>query len=376
MESEISNLKSQILVVVIDLAGGTGTFCRLLAGGLRKYFPDEFDLSLLLLRDKELTQGDHKLFDPLVVLGTEVHNNWRRIYETPLHALALRRALAGMRADIVFTVGTYANLLVPRVEKRPTILSVHAHASTQLGKSRFGRLIESLSKRGYRRNPVVVPARGVADDLRLHFDAGDVRIIPHGVDAEHVRQAAEETPEDLPKAPYFVAVGRLATQKDYPTLLEAYAEARRRGVNHDLLIVGEGDKHAEIENLRDDLSLGEHVRLIGHRANPFPYMKHARAFVLSSIWEGFGLVLIEAMALGIPCISTDCPAGPGDILDGGRCGILTPVRDVQALAGAMERLAFDDTEHARLSAAASARAGELSLEAMAGAYRELFRAAR
>jgi glycosyltransferase involved in cell wall biosynthesis len=370
--------RTRVLLVVIDLAGGTGTFCRLLASGLKTTFPDEFALSALLLRDRELLPTDRELFRQIQVVGTEVHDDWRRIYETPLHTWMLRRAVRRSDADLVFTVGTYANLLAPAGARgRPVVLSVHAHSTTQLQRSRFGGLIGAIMRRRYRSYPIAVPTRGVAEDLAQNFHATRATVIPHGIEQQRVQRLAEEPIADLPtQRPYCIAVGRLTLQKNYPLLLSAFAEARKRGVSDDLLILGDGDQRPALEQRVAHLGLAGFVHLIGHRTNPFPYIKRARFLVLSSIWEGFGLSLLEAMALGVPVIACDCPSGPADILSRGEHGLLVPINDLPALTDAIVQLATDELLRANLSRKALARANELSLRSMAGAYRDLFTSVR
>ena len=128
-----------------------------------------------------------------------------------------------------------------------------------------------------------------------------------------------------------MAVGRLAPQKDFRNLLEAFARVRsRRGVR--LVILGEGPERARLESLAADLGIAADVKMPGAVLNPFAYMARASLFVLSSAWEGFGNVLVEALACGCPIVSTDCPSGPREILDGGAFGPLVPVGDDEALA--------------------------------------------
>src|SRR5688572_25413030 len=98
----------KLLVVVIDLAGGTGTFCRLLASGLKEYHGDEFSVGLLLVREVGVTEADRALFEGIQVIGGEVHSDWRRWVETPVHAWRLGRAVRRSDADLIFTVGAYA----------------------------------------------------------------------------------------------------------------------------------------------------------------------------------------------------------------------------------------------------------------------------
>lgn len=128
-----------------------------------------------------------------------------------------------------------------------------------------------------------------------------------------------------------VSVGRLTEQKDHSTLLQAISEAnRKRPVR--LLVLGQGERRAELEALAQELGIGENVDFGGFDPNPYCYIAAADVFALSSRWEGFGNVLVEALAAGVHVVSTDCPSGPREILDNGRFGELVPVGDSDALA--------------------------------------------
>jgi glycosyltransferase involved in cell wall biosynthesis len=134
--------------------------------------------------------------------------------------------------------------------------------------------------------------------------------------------------------PVVLGVGRLTTQKDFPTLLKAFARVRAVRPAR-LLILGEGKKRTQLELLARQLGVAADVALPGFTPNPFPYMMRASVFVLSSAWEGLPGVLIEAMACGCPVVSTDCPSGPAEILERGAYGPLVPVGDDAALAEAI-----------------------------------------
>jgi glycosyltransferase involved in cell wall biosynthesis len=174
------------------------------------------------------------------------------------------------------------------------------------------------------------------------------------------------------QSPYYIAVGRLTPQKDFPTLLRAYAEARKRGTPEHLFIAGDGELRAELEQLARDLNIADSAHFLGHVSNPYPLIKNARALILSSIFEGFAYVPLEAMALGVPVISTDCPSGPSDILGDGKYGILVPPANPSALADAMHRLSSTPSERARLSEQSCIRSEELTVQSMAQQYRDLF----
>ena len=140
-----------------------------------------------------------------------------------------------------------------------------------------------------------------------------------------------------------LGVGRLAPQKNFAMLIRAFAKVRQK-IDARLLILGEGPERARLERLVRDLGLENDVSLPGYVENPCAYMARARVFVLSSSWEGFGNVVAEAMAVGTRVVSTDCPSGPSEILDGGRHGILVPVDDVRAMASAILRVLEEGPE--------------------------------
>jgi glycosyltransferase involved in cell wall biosynthesis len=131
-----------------------------------------------------------------------------------------------------------------------------------------------------------------------------------------------------------LGAGRLTAQKDFATLLSAFALAKERQPLR-LIILGEGELRDPLQALASELGVAPEVRFPGFVENPYAFMSRSRVFVLSSAWEGFGLVLVEAMACGTPVVSTDCPAGPAEILEGGKYGRLVPVGDAIALAEAI-----------------------------------------
>ena len=131
-----------------------------------------------------------------------------------------------------------------------------------------------------------------------------------------------------------LGVGRLTAQKDFPTLLRAFALVRRRRQAR-LIILGEGQDRPELEALVAQLGLRDDVALPGYQPAVPAFMARAAVFVLSSAWEGLPTVLIEALALSRRIVSTDCPSGPREILQHGRLGRLVPMRDPEALGEAI-----------------------------------------
>jgi len=148
-----------------------------------------------------------------------------------------------------------------------------------------------------------------------------------------------------------LTVGSMKAVKNHPLLLRAFAQLE--DPNSRLMIVGEGQGHDSLVSLASSLGVAERVIFAGFQIDPTPFYKTADLFVLSSDCEGFGNVIVEAMACGTPVVSTDCPSGPGEILEGGRYGHLVPVGDVQSLACSIKLSLGTDSNRATLISRAS-----------------------
>ncbi|MCG8345898.1 MAG: glycosyltransferase [Chlorobiales bacterium] len=162
--------------------------------------------------------------------------------------------------------------------------------------------------------------------------------------------------------PVILGVGRLVQQKDFPLLIRAFSRLRKRREAR-LMILGEGPLRPELEALVETLDLKKDISLPGFIANPYAYMRCSALFILSSRWEGFGNVLVEAMACGTPVVSTDCPSGPSEILENGKWGRLVPVGDVNAMAFAMESALIEPSTHDT-----AMRAADFSVEQAISSY--------
>jgi len=204
------------------------------------------------------------------------------------------------------------------------------------------RLMPLLVRRLYPwADSVVAVSQGVADDLVrvAGVPSEQVRVIYNPIVTPRLRERAGAA-VDHPwfaagEPPVVLGVGRLSAQKDFGALIRAFQIVRQARPAR-LLILGEGDERPALESLVAQLGLGQDVSLPGFVDNPCPYMARAGVFVLSSRWEGLPGVLIEALFCGSPVVATDCPSGPREILADGRYGLLAPVGDVRALAGAIE----------------------------------------
>lgn len=194
----------------------------------------------------------------------------------------------------------------------------------------------------HRADVVIANAEAVARDIEKIAGLPRCRLVVlenPTVTPDILRQAEE--PVDHPwfrpgEPPVIIGVGRLTKQKDFATLLKAFARLRK-DEDCRLLILGEGKDRADLEQLASALGIDRDVEFHGFAPNPFKYMARSALFVLSSAWEGSPNVLIQALALGVPSVSTDCPGGSREILADGKYGRLVSVADEKAMAEAMRQ---------------------------------------
>lgn len=263
----------------------------------------------------------------------------------------LRRYLRRERPDAMLSALYHANLIailaraLGGTKTRLVVSERNSLSGLQGGVA--GAVFRYLIKHLYRRTDgIVAVSRGIADELVSELGLPPERItaIPNPIDVERIAALASERPvhpwlaPDAP--PVILAVGRLERQKDYPTLLAAIAQIRARREMR-LIILGEGSLRPQLEQCIAEAGLQDIVMLAGFQSNPFGWMAASKVYVLSSRHEGFPNSLIQAMACGARLVSTNCPTGPDEILEGGKWGRLVPVGDADALALALTE-ALDD----------------------------------
>ncbi|MGD0876991.1 MAG: glycosyltransferase [Anaerolineales bacterium] len=260
----------------------------------------------------------------------------------------LVRYLRTQRPDLLFSIQAHTSLIavwavrLARVQT-PLVISLQTVLSTSLASepSLSNRLIKILSSLFFRyADAAICISQGVADDFikTSGMPPQKTHVVYNPVVYPGLEQEALQTISHpwftSGNPPLILAVGRLALAKDYPTLLRAFSLVCQKRTAH-LLILGEGRERPRLEVLVRQLGLAENVQMPGFVKNPFAYISRARLLVLSSKWEGFGNVLVEALACGTPVVSTNCIGGPREILADGRFGRLVPVGDSEALAAAM-----------------------------------------
>ena len=173
--------------------------------------------------------------------------------------------------------------------------------------------------------------------------------------------------EKFPR-PFIMSAGRFTSQKDFQTLLKAFALYAKDNTGT-LVLFGDGELRRDLENLAKKLKITDKVVFAGFKNPLYPFYKLADVFVLSSNFEGFGNVLVEAIATQTPVVSSDCPSGPSEILVGGRYGVLVPMGDANAMAkGILTALATPPTQRVELQK----RAEDFMCDTIAEEYLKFF----
>ncbi|HKI56212.1 MAG TPA: glycosyltransferase [Trueperaceae bacterium] len=275
---------------------------------------------------------------PAVSLGM------RRGRADPRGILRLARAVGRFRPDVVHSHMVHANLLarLTRPVAAMPVLVCTAHSLYE------GARWRELAYRAS--DPLCdlttnVSRAAVARFVRVGAaPARKIRYVPNGIDLgrfaprDEAHRSHARAPLGVGGRFVWLAAGRLAPEKDYPTLLRAFARVRCQDPQASLLLAGEGPERSALERLRAELGLpAGRVRFLGARKDVPRLMLAADACVLSSAWEGLPMVLLEAGAAGLPIVATDV-GGTGEIVDSGASGLLVPPHDADALAAAMRRL--------------------------------------
>lgn len=306
----------------------------------------------------------------------------RRGHNVAAAVVPLVRYLRKRRPDVLLSHLAHANVAavaaarLAGVGTRVVLVEHNDNSLLDAGRTRSAasRLMQAAKSRVYRQADVIVGvSHGVTQYVSRTFGVPQekLRTVYNPVVSPELLARSREPlshPWFAPgEPPVLLASGRLREQKDFSTLLQAFAQVRRAQPCR-LVILGEGELRPELEAEVAERGLQNDVLLPGFVPNPYPYMRAAALFVLSSRWEGLPTVLVEAMACGTPVVATDCPSGPREILEGGRLGRLVGVADPAALAQALLAELAQPTPPEILTA----RAADFSYERAVNTYTELF----
>jgi glycosyltransferase involved in cell wall biosynthesis len=266
---------------------------------------------------------------------------WRLLSETP---------------DVVFTSNERMTRLMyyaRRFSYTKTALVAHVHnfygtAFKRLSDKKRHKRIRRLARIYPMIDAVIAVSKGVAKDFSelTGMPLEKISVIYNPVVTPDLEQLSHESiPEEMGDQT-IVSVGRLTYQKNIPLLIRVFIKLRKQQLCQ-LVIVGDGEELEAIQQMVEECDYRSDILLLGHRSNPFPYMKKAKVFALTSIYEGFGNVVVEALACGTPVVSTNC-GGPEEILATPEQGLIINQNDESGFVKALSEKLKDESDPAAL----------------------------
>lgn len=298
---------------------------------------------------------------------------------TSRSVFALARYLRKERPYALLSALTHVNVaavLAGRLALGRTRIVVSERSSISQETATIKNRLDLLSRRLVpylypRADAITTVSLGAAKDLAAYcgLPLERIHVINNPVVSPELLRKSQEDPAhpwlEPGQPPLALAVGRLWPEKNFEALVRAFARISE-DVPGRLMILGEGKQRAPLEALIAELKLQDKVQLPGYVANPYAFMSRVSVMALTSNWEGSPNVLVEAMACGTAVLSTDCPNGPRETLEGGKLGHLVPLGDLDALSEALKRSLLGDNP--ATADQRRARAADFTVEAASRAY--------
>ena len=381
-------MKPRIAILTHSLAsGGAERFVTHLLTGLT---PD-FEIHLLLFDDTieyELPEGQTVAF---IERGFRGRQNLTSIARLPLAAWRLKKYCKGNNIQLLISLLNRPNFTSGIAKllglKIPLMISERTYTPLWFSENDLrGKIAKRLISWLYPQADIILPnsegtRKALVEWYGIKSRCEVVRNIVARADIE--RQMAEIVDDVSFDRFTFIHVGSFSPMKGHRLMVEAFD--RIRGKDAQLLFIGKGEKFDEIRKLVNDKGLEKDILFLGHQQNPFKYMGRADCFVLASDFEGFPNVLTEAMACGLPVISTDCETGPRELLwldnranglalkavEYGEFGVLVPVANSAILAEAMGQMLGDADKRERYRKLSLERVGEFDTARVIGRFRTL-----
>ena len=328
------NKKEKVLLVINCLQGGGAERSVLTLG--QGFYELGYDVHVLRFKSKVA----YELSDNISYHQLDL-NTYKSVPTKSLRHWYFAKVLDKyVIKEIGTPILTLSNLdkadMVMRHSSLPNIAHVIRNTISkkiELFRSQGKKVVEKRLTNIYSRHPCICISQGVEKDFQSTLAITNTTTIYNPIDRKQIIQLASEFEPNFDN--YIVHVGSFKTQKDHETLLRSYAKTKR---TLPLLLLGEGALLEETKTLSNSLGLEKDVYFLGFQKNPYPYIKNAKFMVLSSLFEGFGRVIAEALALKTPVISTDCPSGPSELLLSQN---LVPVGDIDALSEKIDAAMID-----------------------------------
>lgn len=370
----------KIVILINSLESGGA---ERVVSNLLNDFVDRYDCYLILIHKNIFYTLDSRV----KILNLNEQKNLlgiKKFLRLPILAYKLSKLIKEYKFDQVISFlsrSNYINILSNILIKHETIINERAMPSLQYEYGINGKINKILIKTLYPRACLCLSnSYGNMMDLKNNFNVVKIEYIHNLFDIETIEELSKKDIEFQKKRFTFVTVGRLDSGKNHKLLIEAVKD-----FNADLWIIGDGELKEGLQKYINELNLNDKVYLLGKKENPFSFLSKADCFVFSSNYEGFPNVLVEALACGLPIISTDCQSGPREILaptsnisfqlndkiEFAEYGVLTPIRNVEKLKEAMNLMINDENLRKNYQDKAKQRANDFKIEKIIKQYERI-----
>ncbi|WP_323591503.1 glycosyltransferase [Aliarcobacter butzleri] len=370
----------KIVILINSLESGGA---ERVVSNLLNDFVDRYDCYLILIHKNIFYTLDSRV----KILNLNEQKNLlgiKKFLRLPILAYKLSKLIKEYKFDQVISFlsrSNYINILSNILIKHETIINERAMPSLQYEYGINGKINKILIKTLYPRACLCLSnSYGNMMDLKNNFNVVKIEYIHNLFDIETIEVLSKKDIEFQKKRFTFVTVGRLDSGKNHKLLIEAVKD-----FNADLWIIGDGELKEGLQKYINELNLNDKVYLLGKKENPFSFLSKADCFVFSSNYEGFPNVLVEALACGLPIISTDCQSGPREILaptsnisfqlkdkiELAEYGVLTPIKNVGKLKEAMNLMINDENLRKNYQEKGNFRANDFKIEKIIKQYEKI-----
>jgi len=326
-------MKKIMLIVPSLIKGGVERVVSILSKGLSKYYK-----VYVIIYHHPI---EYEIEGELINLETPSGSFWKKIKNTFYRVVKLKKLIGKISPDFIVS---FMGNLQPILTFQPVMVSIRNNPD-------FFPLYEKLCLSTIYKLPnvkkIITCSSGIEKKLNNNYHLKNTKNIYNPIDFKLIGdKLLAQRPLEFD---YILAVGRLHQQKGFDILIKSFAKSALKNIVK-LVILGEGEERKNLEELIIKLDLKSQVLLLGKVDNTFIYMKYAKFFILSSRYEGFGNILLEALTCETPVIATACETGTSEIIENRENGLLVPVKDEDALKSAMEELFYDQKLYEKLKA--------------------------
>ncbi len=370
--------KKNILIVYTDL--GDGGIQRLISVSSTE-LQNKYNLTLLLFRDIKLFSFSGEIIQHNIEMKSSIFS---KIGVTLSRMRKLGAVLKEKNYDLVLShsLNVHVSTLLAKFVYRfsmPLVCVYHSNIHKKIKSMGLIRYVVKFVNIRFIKyaSGFIGVSEGVKQQLiQLGAHTDKCIAIPNPVDIKSIVESAKAAiakkyQKLFSRKKTIITVGRLVEAKNIPLLLDSFKDVLQQ-IDCNLIIIGSGDLYSQINAKIAAMSLQQHVHMLGWQTNPFALINASDLFVLSSKWEGFGNVIIEAMACKVPVVATDCPYGPGDIITNEKNGLLVESENKEQLTNAMLQALTDSSKAKVLKKNGYLRSKDFSAKTIARMYTDFF----